>query len=569
MHTLVKPIFYVMNKLSYSLKFILLCSVFAIPLSIFAYQLAESYHQRAEQAEITQRGLAYIQKTTVLIHQLELMRDLKVITSWRADPEFQTRYLEARANVLLQIDELTSQTVRPSRLAFLKELKDIVTADEMVKGTESRSIDTVYENAQQVLEKIYNWRMKLSYGFVSISENNPNILAIINILNDLDNYTETLGEARSYGSLYLAQHFINSNGIQVLEKVYLRLTQLAEMTDLKELEYQVFLASYPEARLGSIKNGVLEGREELYQRLIMAQEVNSDPLKYFEELSASMDTVYAHKIALFKLSGMIVEQDYQKSIQNLGTFYVGLAFGLILLVYLILGLYYSVSITIKELLRAAKAFSAGNYNKPVKIVSNDELMAVAEAMDIMRINIKEREERLARMSQTDGLTQLSNRKFFDNALQISLANSRRNMTPMSLLMMDIDHFKKVNDDYGHLAGDECLIQIAQLMKQQFQRQTDVVARYGGEEFVAILYGQSLEDALSQSEKLREIIAHTEIVSGETRFKVTASFGLATLVPPVDAQPQDLLALADALLYRSKDNGRNQINADIYRQLPGR
>jgi diguanylate cyclase (GGDEF)-like protein len=215
------------------------------------------------------------------------------------------------------------------------------------------------------------------------------------------------------------------------------------------------------------------------------------------------------------------------------------------------------------LLRSAAFFAAGKYDKPVKIISHDELTAVAEAMDSMRINIKEREEKLALMSQTDGLTKLSNRKFFDQALQISLANSRRNLTPLTIVMMDIDFFKKVNDKYGHLAGDDCLIKIASLMKDQFKRQTDVVARYGGEEFIAILYGQDMEDAKIHTEKLRTKIESTTIISGEHSFHVTASFGLASLVPPEEATPSEIVALADALLYQSKDNGRNRISTEYF------
>ena len=564
MHPIVKPIFYLMNQLGYSGKFILLCSVFAIPLALFALQSASSYHQRTQQAEITRDGLAYIQKTTQFINELETLRDLKVITSWRAHPSFEARYTDTRSLVLEKIDTLVQQTSETASLHFLNELKHTIENDDMARGTESASIDVVYEDAQQVLDKVYNWRAKLSYSFISQSDKNPYILSIVNLLNDMDNYTEVIGEARAYGSLYLAQQFIDSHGTEVLEKVYLRLSQLADITDIKDSEYHPFFSVYPEAKLYQVKTGLLQGREILYQQLIMAEAPNSDPQVYFDSVSASLNTVYAYKESLLNLSREIVEQDYNRSVEQLGAFYLSALFIMLLLSYLIIGLYYSVSISIRQLLRAAKALSAGNYDKPVTIVSNDELTAVAEAMDIMRISIKEREEKLALISQTDGLTQLSNRKFFDNTLQMSLANSRRNLTPLSLVMIDIDHFKKVNDDYGHMAGDTCLIKIAELMKQQYQRQTDVVARYGGEEFIAILYGQSLEEAIHQSEKLRQEIENTSIHSDGECFKVTASFGITALTPPEEAKGSELIALADALLYQSKDNGRNRISAKEYR-----
>ena len=110
--------------------------------------------------------------------------------------------------------------------------------------------------------------------------------------------------------------------------------------------------------------------------------------------------------------------------------------------------------------------------------------------------------------------------------------------------------KLINDTYGHSNGDIVLRHLATLLLKAI-RKTDYVARYGGEEFIAILYGQNLEEAKSQTDKLRSVIENTTIISSEHSFSVTASFGLASLMPPEDADAQDLIALADALLYQSK------------------
>ncbi|WP_156490194.1 GGDEF domain-containing protein, partial [Oleiphilus sp. HI0086] len=199
-----------------------------------------------------------------------------------------------------------------------------------------------------------------------------------------------------------------------------------------------------------------------------------------------------------------------------------------------------------------------NYDQAIEIGTHDELLTVARAMEHMRLSIKEREERLELMSQIDGLTQLYNRPFFDQAMDISLANSRRNMTPLTLVMMDIDHFKKVNDTYGHQAGDECLKLIARLMKKQYQRQTDIVARYGGEEFIAILYGQTQEEALLQTEKLRRAIEDANMTYQGKTIPMTASFGLASMAPPEWQKGESLVGFADSALYQAKESGRNRI-----------
>ncbi|MFT6028723.1 MAG: diguanylate cyclase (GGDEF)-like protein [Oleiphilaceae bacterium] len=557
-----------MNHLNYRWKFMLICSVFAIPLTFFAVQLATSYHQQAEQAQVTRDGLRYIQKTSLLIQELESLRDLNVITSWRAYPAFSDRYNVSKANTLELIKLLLRDTFDHNNQTFLNKLQKTIETDDLANGTLSASIDAVYEDAQIALDEVYNWRAKLSYSFVSFSRNNSHILSIINLLNETNNFTHTLGEARSYGSLYLAQQFVDSNGVQVLEKTYQKLSQLINLIELKDSEYRPFFIAYSQASLTNIKQSLLEGRELFYQQLIVDSAPTSNPTLFFDSLSLSFQEVYAYNQALFELSSNIVEEDYQKSIKQLSMFYLSVLCISLLLIYLAVGIYYSISVTIKELLKSAAFFAAGKYDKPVQIISHDELSAVANAMNNMRINVKEREETLALISQTDGLTQLYNRKFFDKALQVGLANTRRNMTPLTLVMMDIDFFKKINDEYGHLAGDKCLIKIAKLMQTQFKRQTDVVARYGGEEFIAILYGQDLEEAKFQTEKLRSVIENTTIISSERSFSVSASFGLACLIPPEDADAQDLIALADALLYQSKDKGRNRISAEHYSKLKG-
>ena len=156
-------------------------------------------------------------------------------------------------------------------------------------------------------------------------------------------------------------------------------------------------------------------------------------------------------------------------------------------------------------------------------------------------------------------------QYFDDALDLALANSRRNPTPLTLVMVDIDRFKALNDEYGHQTGDECLRQISKLMREQFQRQTDIVARYGGEEFIAILYGQTLSEATLRTEQLREAIETNKVKLDDKEISVTASFGLAALIPPEVCQNKELVGLVDTLLYQSKKEGKNRLSAAHYNQ----
>lgn len=167
-------------------------------------------------------------------------------------------------------------------------------------------------------------------------------------------------------------------------------------------------------------------------------------------------------------------------------------------------------------------------------------------------------EQLTRMSITDALTQLSNRGHFDLMIDEEIRRAQRIEQPLSVLLLDIDHFKRVNDTYGHPFGDTCLRLVADVLKQHGQRAGDVVARYGGEEFVIALPGIDSHQAIEQAERIRAAVAALHPACDGTRLDLTVSIGVATLQPPTPGSPSQLLAAADAALYRAKRNGRNQV-----------
>ncbi len=167
-------------------------------------------------------------------------------------------------------------------------------------------------------------------------------------------------------------------------------------------------------------------------------------------------------------------------------------------------------------------------------------------------------EQLTRLSVTDALTQLSNRGHFDLMIDEEIRRAQRTETPLSVLLLDIDHFKQVNDTYGHPFGDDCLRLVADTLRQYGQRAGDVVARYGGEEFVMALPGMNSHEAREQAERIRAAVAVLRPVHGEKRLELTISIGVATLQPPANCTPTQLLAATDTALYRAKHNGRNQV-----------
>ncbi len=174
-------------------------------------------------------------------------------------------------------------------------------------------------------------------------------------------------------------------------------------------------------------------------------------------------------------------------------------------------------------------------------------------------DLREARDRLETLSLQDGLTGIANRRHFDRTLDLEWHRAARNRQPLTLVMLDLDLFKHLNDTQGHPAGDRCLIEVAGALVSIAGRSTDVVARYGGEEFAVILPETAIESAAPLAERMREAILDLRISNeiGNQRF-VTASFGLATLIPGPDEPSDRLIEHADRALYRAKELGRNRV-----------
>ncbi|MHC0037049.1 diguanylate cyclase domain-containing protein [Pseudoneobacillus sp. C159] len=162
------------------------------------------------------------------------------------------------------------------------------------------------------------------------------------------------------------------------------------------------------------------------------------------------------------------------------------------------------------------------------------------------------------LSNMDGVTQIYNRRYFDNSLQSEWQEAMENKTTLSLIMFDIDHFKSYNDTYGHQMGDECLKEIAKTAQSILKRPSDVVARYGGEEFAVILPNTSERAATKLAEKIRNSVVQLEIPSINSKVLpiVTLSIGVSSTVPNKAFTPFQLVANADEALYKAKSEGRN-------------
>jgi diguanylate cyclase (GGDEF)-like protein len=164
----------------------------------------------------------------------------------------------------------------------------------------------------------------------------------------------------------------------------------------------------------------------------------------------------------------------------------------------------------------------------------------------------------------DGLTKIFNKKYFLDTLRKEFAYCLRHRVPLSVVMFDVDHFKKINDTYGHQAGDYVLSRIAQRVGDTV-RVEDLFARYGGEEFALMLRESAEDQAMICAERCRKAVDTTDFTYAGTPIKVTISLGVATLSDSDYANPEDLIAAADKYLYRAKRAGRNRVDG---RQVSG-
>jgi diguanylate cyclase (GGDEF)-like protein len=224
---------------------------------------------------------------------------------------------------------------------------------------------------------------------------------------------------------------------------------------------------------------------------------------------------------------------------------------------LVMGLGYALVVRlvrpIEALIEGARAVSGGDYAHEVRVSSRDELGYLGAVFNQMTRALRASHGELEQLSRTDQLTGLFNRRHLDIALDDALDRARREQTPLSVLMLDLDHFKAFNDRFGHPEGDALLRAVAALLREQL-RPSDTVARYGGEEFTILLPRSPSAEAVRIAERLRDRLAEG---LGPTGVPTTGSFGIATW--PEDASTAaDLIATADAALYEAKRRGRDRI-----------
>ncbi len=208
----------------------------------------------------------------------------------------------------------------------------------------------------------------------------------------------------------------------------------------------------------------------------------------------------------------------------------------------------------QQLARQAKANQEAALLSQRKTTEHLESRLKQRSMELESVNRK-----LEELSTNDGLTGVRNSRYFDNCLTYEFARALREQSSIALLLINIDHFKKFNENYGHLEGDDCLVIIAKTIQEQVRREVDVVARYAGKEFGVLLSNTAYDAAHQLAEKIRQTIENLSFIVNKQVVRVTVSIGVAVIRPGLGDSTTRLLTSADKALRVSKTQGRNRVN----------
>jgi len=252
---------------------------------------------------------------------------------------------------------------------------------------------------------------------------------------------------------------------------------------------------------------------------------------------------------------------------------------LFILLFLVFGFWLARWITkpIVNLNASAKSLTEGTFKHVDHEKRQDELGQLTKSFNIMGSQLtdlvanlemqvaertrelEERNKALQELSFFDGLTGIPNRRRFDDFFNLAFSLSIRNSWPIAILMLDIDEFKKYNDTYGHLQGDECIKNIAAVLKNTVKRKTDIAARYGGEEFIVVLQDTNKDGIIKISKEIMRGIKDLNMEHIQSTYGVvTVSIGIVYEVPSKNQNPAEFIEKADEALYYSKNNGRNRV-----------
>ncbi|MCG8612361.1 MAG: GGDEF domain-containing protein [Pseudomonadales bacterium] len=555
---------FLMDRLTIPAKFVLVMAFFAVPLAITSIQNIVTMQSSLSLAEKRRVGVELQRSAFDMVKRIEIVRDLSVFSRNAANQEINHLFEQNRAEALQMLMAFEARPeVRQNQLLKLSvsSLIGRLQTFRASSGSEGDMIGTIYGSAHSAVAKAYSLQQEIANEFDLSTDNDFVTEQLLGVLSDsLPKSYYEMGKARGFGVYFLETRLMNSSGIKMLEETYVELWQAHE-----QLENSFHLLITSQGGLTQLDqidysslNSVLQTRQMLDDYLLLDVDLQTEWRDYYDSVTQQIGLLHAvHTQLLDFLSARYSERILQKR-ESLLHRSVSIGVLVLFTTYLFVGFYLSIRNSIGLLVNAANRVAEGDLEEKVAISAKDEMLDIAEMMDEMRQQLRDRELQLVAMTITDGLTRVCNRAFFNQELPARLEKSRRADLPVCLLLIDIDYFKKLNDSYGHQVGDDCLIMVAQAIKGQLLREEDSVSRYGGEEFAVILPATDSQGGLATAERILSAIRRLklELVGGQV-VTMTASIGVASSAVVEQCSDDRLVALADESLYKAKHDGRNR------------
>lgn len=561
--TLFAPAIALMSRLSYVKKFALVTALFAIPLINVTLDSVVDQSTRIKALQLKHHALQRYSELLVVNRLLEETRDESVLFLFKASPEFRQKIEHTSQQARALISEITESEPVASNNLLKLNLRNLITHAEslaLVSSSAGDSLISVFENANFIVNESYKIGFQLLSDGGVFNDSDPLTLRLLSLIsNDFQTPLSLMGQGKAFGAYYLDRGYIASTAVVELEQV---VQQMEVSFSYINQQIDYILRSFEDAnRSHQIDieklDSLIQMLKLIENSLLLPVEMNFDHSSYIEQSDRLLENFYGFRQQLvdFTLERYRLRIETVQRQQNFYT----LAMGVLLLaaVYLFMGLFLSVENSIAHLTSAVKRVARGNLDEGVDINTRDELRQLARVFDEMRLQLREREEELVKLTITDGLTSLFNRKHFNHYFRDQIKLARRSGTCLALLLIDIDHFKKLNDSKGHLAGDECLVEMGKMLSQVLERETDRAFRYGGEEFAIVLPCTDGAGAAIVAKKLTGSIRASTIVYNNEPINITVSIGVVSTDVFPDFEADHLIQAADTALYKAKAEGRDK------------
>lgn len=570
-----RPAVLAMHRLSFPLKFALVSALFAVPLTITSVQTIHDRQKKIEVYELKQNGIAQVIAFQQVIESLEQLRDLSIahrISSYAEMDELFANKRKQSVDVLAAFAKShESQIARLVELS-LEHLRFSLTELRISTGSEGDNVYSIFDSVNLIVNAAYDVQSKIinQHGLLFDSHLLATQLALV-LDNEIQPPMESLGRARAYGTYFLSTDVIGSHGIELVEQT---VQELFEMEKRLRARFTLLVETYPEMsesqRLDlELLSEMSRTANLIEEAVLLDPDLQSDWQSYYQQSSDSIQKLNVLKAQISSLLSYLYKARAKELSDELWGFVTRIGLLVLIFLYLFVGFFVSVRESLSKLSSGALNVAKGSLDEAVRVDSKDEMADLAKVLDQMREQLKTRQDQLVELASTDGLTKIHNRAYFNRKLEEQINLTRSADRPLTLLLIDIDFFKKLNDTHGHQAGDYCLIELAKLLKRIVNRPEDEAARYGGEEFAVLLPSTTMQGGERVAETICEEIRKLPLEFQSKELRMTVSVGIASSASIENLSTDLLVSVADTALYEAKNNGRDcweSLTEEQYRRI---